>query len=235
MDSMDVDDIPQKADLKPENFQVLHQIARGSHCDVFEASHSDEPDTLYVAKIYAITGPDTVKKVSREYDASQKIRPHKNIILCSGFKFGSEVQVFMEHGGDDLDEFVKKNNQRLDVMQKLEVMLQMTEGVVHIHKEGYVHRNIKPSNIMVKEVEEAGGRKRLVCRVTDMVLCRESLDRRMEGGTMGIGGENWRAPEMFGDEPGEYRDTVDTFSMGLLFIVLLTTLPRDGMKPLKRE
>ena len=227
------DDIPQKEDLKRTNFKVLRQIARGSHCDVFEASHPDEPDTLYVCKIHAVMGPETVKKVSRECETSRKISPHKNIIFCSDYKVGSDVQVFMEHGGDDLDTFVK-NNQGLYVMQKLDLMLQMTEGVVHIHKAGYAHHNIKPSNIMVKEVEQPGGKKRLVCRVTDMLLCHESLDGRMERGTMGIGGENWRAPETF-LEDAEYSDTMDTFSMGLIYFVLLTNRPRDGMKPLRRE
>ena len=46
------------------------------------------------------------------------------------------------------------NHKALSIQSRLELFLQLCEGVQHAHQKSILHRDLKPSNIMVTEVDE---------------------------------------------------------------------------------
>ena len=107
-------------------------------------------------------------------------------------------------------------------------MKQISEGVNHIHQHDFVHRNLKPSNIRVQLNDW-----KPCCKVTDMELCRDTVEGTVYKGTGGIGEAAWRAPEMWSEEKVTYTNTVDVFSLGHLFYALMDQQYGQQMTPIK--
>jgi len=125
------------------------------------------------------------------------------------------------------------------------VLLQITNGISHLHSLRIVHRDLKPQNILVNMAKD--GRPRLL--VSDFGLCK-----KLEGGQSSFGAttgraagtSGWRAPELLIDDDGSVIDasthsgsgsvlvghdmmpksratrSIDIFSLGLVFFYVLT-------------
>lgn len=134
-----------------------------------------------------------------------------------------------------------------------QALLQLADGLEHLHKLRIIHRDIKPQNILVaypKQTDKVS--PRLV--ISDFGLCR-TLPENVStlAGTAGNAGTiGWKAPELIGvpkfgegrnsstmndstssNEPGSHgvKRAVDIFSLGCVFFYVLT----NGFHPFETE
>ena len=63
--------------------------------------------------------------------------------------------------GETLEKLIRRSAQ-LDPKLALEVAAQVAAGLGAVHKQGLVHRDIKPGNIMVSFEEDAGRRAKII-------------------------------------------------------------------------
>ena len=92
----------------------------------------------------------------REARAAARLR-HSNVasVLHLG-RTGSSYFYAMEFvEGETLENLIKRSG-RLDVNLALEIATQVAGGLAAIHEQNLVHRDIKPTNIMVRLKEEQG-------------------------------------------------------------------------------
>ncbi len=90
---------------------------------------------------------------------------------------------------------------------------QITDGLRHIHKQGIQHRDIKPTNILLKQRDDG-----LYFLISDFDLGhfeKENSDHKKPYGTIG-----WAAPELW--KGGVRTTAVDVFSLGCVFYYVLT-------------
>jgi WD40 repeat protein/serine/threonine protein kinase len=98
----------------------------------------------------------------REARAAARVR-HPNV--ASVFHLGKSgggyfyTMEFVE--GETLEELIKRSG-RLDVRLALDIALQVANGLAAVHKEGLVHRDIKPGNIMVSLEEGRGATVKII-------------------------------------------------------------------------
>jgi eukaryotic-like serine/threonine-protein kinase len=117
---------------------------------------------------------------------------------------------------------------RLSTTERLELFIQVCEGVQHAHQKGLIHRDLKPSNILVTLADG-----RAVPKVIDFGLAKAMTqpltDRTLftELGVM-IGTPEYMSPEQ-AELTGLDIDTrTDIYALGVVLYELLTgTLPFD--------
>ena len=221
----------ETTDLEPITTMEIGDILdRGPMGEVHRAHDTAQPGREVIAKVMHLRNDQDLEKSLREIKARKSIPYHEHVTDHYGHTFDgqSRVMLYREDGGLALDTYVQQT--RLSPDEKVQLMRQISEGVNHIHKYDFVHRNLKPSNI---RVQLRDGRP--VCKVTDMELCRDTDEGVVYKGTGGIGPVEWRAPEMWSDEKLHYTNTVDVFSLGLLFYALMAQQYRRQMTSIKRN
>jgi tRNA A-37 threonylcarbamoyl transferase component Bud32/TolB-like protein len=119
-----------------------------------------------------------------------------------------------------------------DLAGKLRIMVQITAAVEEAHRQGILHRDLKPGNILI----DRDGRVKLVdfglAKVTRGVL-RERLPQAEEFTATGniIGTVSYLSPEQARSEPVDERS--DLFSLGVIFFEMLGGVrPFEGLSPL---
>jgi WD40 repeat protein len=104
----------------------------------------------------------------------------------------------------------------LGVKEILRIGLQMAEGLAAAHKQGLVHRDVKPGNILLEN-----GVQRV--KLTDFGLARAVDDASLTGSGYVAGTPMYMAPEQARGEPVDHRS--DLFSLGSVLYTMCTGRP----------
>jgi len=177
-------------------------------------------------------GMDTRQVVARFESERQALAlmNHANIarVYDAGATDLGHPYFVMEHvAGEPITTHCDTN--RLGVAARLDLVLQVCDGVQHAHRKGILHRDLKPSNILVTL---DGGRR--TCKIIDFGVAKATDQRLTErtlfthAGTM-IGTPDYMSPEQ-ADLTGLDVDTrTDVYSLGvLLYELLVGVLPFDS-------
>ena len=119
---------------------------------------------------------------------------------------------------------------KLTVRQRMELFVQVCEGVQHAHQKAIIHRDLKPSNILVTEIDG-----KPMPRIIDFGVAK-ATSQKLTAGTMYtrvgtlIGTIGYMSPEQ-ADPIGDDIDIrTDVYSLGAVLYELLT-----GARPLNLE
>jgi serine/threonine protein kinase len=113
--------------------------------------------------------------------------------------------------------------QRLDRIGPLEAMevarigRQIAEGLAAAHKQGLIHRDVKPANVLL----ESGPRGH--AKLTDFGLARAADDASLTQSGIVAGTPMYMAPEQANGEPLDQR--ADLFSLGSVLYQMVTGRP----------
>ena len=120
------------------------------------------------------------------------------------------------------------DRQRLTMQERLELFIQVCEGVQHAHQKGIIHRDLKPSNVLVTVQDDRAVPKIIdfgVAKATAQPLTERSLFTELG---MIVGTLDYMSPEQ-AEMGGLDIDTrTDVYALGVILYELLTgTLPFD--------
>src|SRR5271169_6653071 len=163
----------------------------------------------------------------REARAAASVR-HPNV--ASVFHLGRTGQNYfyaMEFvEGETLESLIKRSN-RLGVKLALEIATQVAAGLAAIHEQNLVHRDIKPTNIMVRLKEEGS----LTAKIIDLGLAKTLVESASEAGISMpgafVGTPEFASPEQFAGNGVDIRS--DLYSLGVtLWEMLIGRTPFRG-------
>ena len=160
----------------PQNGQrvgeyVLEEpLGRGAFGEVWRARHHVWLDQLVAVKIP--TDPQYLRNLQREGVAVHGLS-HPNIVKAIGFDpYADPPYLTMEYiPGSSLRPLVQART--LSINDAVAVMQQVLAGLAYAHRQGLVHRDVKPENILVHESASRDGYgTEGVVKVTDFGLGR---------------------------------------------------------------
>lgn len=71
--------------------------------------------------------------------------------------------------------YLFRQTEQLDLIVAVDIMLQSAEGMRYLHGANIVHRDLKASNILIKELQSFAGRSYSV-KLTDFGLARTKVN-----------------------------------------------------------
>jgi len=179
------------------------------------------------------------QKFQREIEVTQSLR-HPNLVALldhgsagSGFYFAMELCP-----GGGVDGLLQRRGGRLPVAEALAIVLQALKGLIHAHNRGFVHRDLKPQNLLLTAPE--GG----TAKIADFGMAKSWQKAGLSGMTaLGTaGGTLAFMPREQLTNFREVKPASDVFSMGATLYFLLTGEPprdfppgRDPMEVILRD
>lgn len=179
------------------------------------------PVTLKVISQKYLGDESARTRFVREARAAASVR-HTNV--ASVFHLGSTGQNYfyaMEFvEGETLENLIKRSG-RLEAKLALEIATQVATGLGAIHERNLVHRDIKPTNIMVRLKEERG----VTAKIIDLGLAKPAPDAQPAESAISIPGAfagtpEFASPEQFAGVGVDIRS--DLYSLGVTLWEMVT-------------
>jgi serine/threonine protein kinase len=211
-------DIVQR--LYQEGFEVLEKLSISGIVPIYKA-RKRSLDQLVAIKALPLSGAVSQKKISRfvqEAKTQARLR-HKNIVAIYDVRSLPDlIYIVMELiEGETLLQMIQRCGSRLAVRDALRMAYQVSRALAHAHEKGIIHRDVKPSNIMVGD-----GDAKLIDFGLAKNLHELTLGITSEGETLGTVG--YMAPEQVRTAK-EADHRADVYALGATLFHCLSGRP----------
>ena len=211
-------------------YRILCEIGEGGMGIVYEAEQQ-KPVRRKVALKLIKWGMDTKQVIARFESERQALAlmNHSNIAAVYGAGATREGRPYfaMEYvHGIPITEYCDKH--RFTIKERLELYVQVCEGIQHAHQKGIIHRDIKPSNVLVAVQDD-----KPLAKIIDFGVAKATSQRLTEhtvSSELGhlIGTLDYMSPEQAEMTNLDIDTRTDVYSLGvLLYELLVGTLPFD--------
>jgi serine/threonine protein kinase len=141
---------------------------------------------------------------------------HPNIIgLIDFFEQDGNLFLIMEYvAGIGLDDFIKNLSTPISIERGKNIMLQVLNGFAYAHSNGIIHRDVKPSNILITKNDEV--------KILDFGIAKllDDVQNKLTKTGTQIGTAYYMSPEQV--KAQELDQRTDIYSLGIAFYELLS-------------
>lgn len=177
-------------------YVTLEQVGEGNMGAIYLVEDSEDGE-LFALKCLRPDGQlsDTDAARFLREAASLSALQHRNIVgfVDQGYLDG-EFYFIMEYvEGVDLDLYRRQAGGRVPLERCVDLMGQILDGLDYAHRQGFVHRDVKPANILVGVVDGA-----MTPKLTDFGLAKRYQDAQLDPITRGhisFGTPDYMPPE----------------------------------------
>jgi serine/threonine protein kinase len=175
----------------------------------------DRPVALKVLRPGVANNEDFIRRLSREARTAAQII-HNNIVQI--YYVGKQKNVFfvaMEYvDGKSVRERIYED-EAISEGEAIDIILQASEGLRKAHRQNIIHRDVKPSNLLLNKHREV--------KVADFGIALDLHEVRIEGGAKKVeGSPHYMSPEAL---RGELSFSSDIYSLGATCYHMVTAKP----------
>lgn len=204
-----------KEGTKLDFYKVIRPIGAGGMGFVYlaEDERLARKVALKVISRHDLGQKEAIERFLNEARVLAQVQ-HPNIVNIFGIgEAQGFIYIAMEYiEGASLHQLIHQG--RLSLLDGLNIIKHVAEGLGAAHKAGLIHRDIKPANILV----DPSGRAKLI----DFGIAKQKQEAKglTETGML-IGTLNYMAPELFRSEPASIRS--DFYSLGLVLYEIIVS------------
>jgi len=209
--------------LFDNRYEILEQVDKGGTSFVYRAVDRKTKNivAVKVLKQNLSKNRDFVKRFENEVAAALSL-DHNNIVHVIDAGHTEEVYYlvmdFIE--GKTLKQIIREEGM-LDLKKAVDITICICNALNHAHSAGFVHRDIKPQNIMIQKDGQV--------KITDFGIARNTsvIERAAKNDNKIMGSVQYIPPEQARGEKTDRR--TDIYSLGISLYEMITgTLPFDG-------
>jgi serine/threonine-protein kinase len=138
-------------------YRVLARIGKGAASELYAVQDPKTKQVWALKHVIKATDKDHrfLEQVQIEYDVGSKLKHrsvrgmHRLVKQRKGFRVQSVTLIMELVDATTLDQRLPQSH-----AQAVNIFGQLAEGLAHMHARGYVHADIKPSNILVTEDDQ---------------------------------------------------------------------------------
>lgn len=206
--------------MKNSNYRLVDLIGEGQFGRVFLGINRQTGELFALKELNQ--NKISTKKFLREIEILLTLN-HPNIISFQGIEHqeGKRYLITEYCEGGTLRELIDSQFE-LNLKQKLELVIDILNGLNHIHYYNIIHRDLKPENILLTLISHGWRAK-----ITDFGVAKTQKDGDRQNTSLGdTGSPAYMAPEQF---YSKYSYTSDIYSIGIiLYELLLGERPFSG-------
>ncbi|PRP78274.1 LRR receptor-like serine/threonine-protein kinase GSO1-like [Planoprotostelium fungivorum] len=202
----------KKSLIDYDELRDTRQIGQGAFGIVYRAKWRETLVAIKQIRAEFVTQKQ-LEEFLREVGILQNLKVHPNIVTFIGMTFPPQsLSLITEFcAGGSLYEFLRKNDCMMD--EKLKFISEIALGMLHLHKEKVIHRDLAVRNILLSRHLEA--------KVADFGLSREQENTDVASQTQQmIGPIKWMSPEAI--LHSQYSTKSDVFSFGVTVWEIIT-------------
>jgi tetratricopeptide (TPR) repeat protein len=203
-------------------FQVLSEIGRGGQGVVYRALDPDSGDVVAVKRLHPARGDrrEVLHQIETEVRAVGALS-HPNVVRTRGVEMdGAHSLLVMDWvDGVPLTEWASPAGDRRSDREIVALVARVAEILAHAHERGVIHRDLKPTNVLV----DAAGQPHLL----DFGLARLDLETSMTtaASTRFVGTLAYAPPELVEKGSGAIDARSDLYSLGVTFYEMVEGRP----------
>ena len=216
-------------------YEILDKIGEGGMGEVYRARHIhlDEIRIIKVTKPDALSEGPEPRRFQEEARMATLVR-HPNVAALYDFARQPDGSYYMAWefiDGVTLQQRLSRHGP-LPLRQALDVARQVLAGLREIHRQGIVHRDVSPDNIMLRELPDGS----LQAKIIDLGIAKRlaAVTSQMTNTGIFLGKLKYASPEQAGSLPaGQTIDgRSDLYSLGAVLYEMLTGKPPfEGKTP----
>jgi eukaryotic-like serine/threonine-protein kinase len=202
-------------DVLAERYELMELVGAGGMSSVYRAHDRELERTVAIKVLHERLSrdQDVVDRFGREARLVARLAHHSIVaVIDRGVYEGNPYIVFEYIDGENLKQLVGREGP-LPVERALELAIAIARGLAFAHQEGFVHRDVKPQNVLLNGKGEP--------KVTDFGIARslEAQEGQTQTGTV-LGTCDYISPEQ---AQGRRVDELsDVYSLGIVLYEMLT-------------
>ena len=220
---------PRVGLILDSKYRLLESLGHGGMGSVFRAERLHIGDEVAVKLLHRdlVRERQALERFRREAQTAARIR-HPNVVSIHDFNDGAseatEAYIVMELvRGMSLGDLLRRDG-RLSPQRAVRLMRDICAGVGVAHRQGLLHRDLKPDNVIVAPPSHEGDQE--TAKVVDFGLAKvrdvAGATALTQTGTV-IGTLCYMSPEQCSGEELDAR--ADVYSLGAMFYEMLTGSP----------
>ncbi len=215
-------------DVVADRYELNEVVGSGGMSSVYRAHDRVLERTVALKVLHdrLVAQTDVVERFSREAKLVAGLSHHNIVAVIDRGEYAGSPFIVLEYiSGENLKQLLVRQGP-LPVERALELTIEIADGLAFAHQKGFVHRDVKPQNVLLNNKGEA--------KVTDFGIARplEAQEGETQTGTV-LGTCDYISPEQAQGRRVDER--TDIYSLGIVLYELLTGRCRSPARTSSRS